>query len=38
MESDIFVQWLSPDETCLGMSDCVLLHWRVLGYVEEETY
>ena len=29
MESDIFGQWLSPDETCLGMYDCVLL---ISGY------
>ena len=32
MESDIFGQWLSPDETCLGMYDCVLLisgHWAM---------
>ena len=29
MESDIFGLWLSPDETCLGMYDCVLL---VSGY------
>ena len=25
MESGIFGLWLSPDETCLGMYDCVLL-------------
>ena len=29
MESSIFGQWLSPDETCLGMYDCVLL---ISGY------
>ena len=29
MESGIFGQWLSPDETCLGMYDCVLL---ISGY------
>ena len=29
MESGIFGLWLSPDETCLGMYDCVLL---VSGY------
>ena len=29
MESCIFGQWLSPDETCLGMYDCVLL---ISGY------
>ena len=29
MESGLFGLWLSPDETCLGMYDCVLL---VSGY------
>ena len=29
MESGMFGLWLSPDETCLGMYDCVLL---VSGY------
>ena len=29
MESGIFGLWLSPDETCLGMYDCVLL---ISGY------
>ena len=29
MESEIFGLWLLPDETCLGMYDCVLL---ISGY------
>ena len=29
MESGLFRLWLSPDETCLGMYDCVL---RISGY------
>ena len=32
MESGIFGLWLSPDETCLGMYDCVLLfsgYWAI---------
>ena len=32
MESGLFRLWLSPDETCLGMYDCVLLisgYWAI---------